>query len=305
MDCPTPDDKSPASGHNFVIWPDVRHTGSGIVVFNTRRAAKMVVLDLDHPDIEDFINWKVVEEEKVASIVTGSRLLNRHLNLILKAITRWSKPEEKFDPIKNEDLHKAIADARAVLVPTNYIERVIQLGKQGFTSLQFEEYNTDWNSKAYFTVSGQNSNNSVRIDNAFMDAVHTDGPIGICTGARTQQGGEGTSAAQAAKRSMPGDCGTRSPMQPGPVPIPACNSTPRSMNGIRVRWMDASTRRIRALQVRRWSRRRVGWSGSTSCWTNHFRFLVPMARFTQSRRHFKQVSSRFIGFARKPATKSS
>jgi hypothetical protein len=44
VDCPTPDDKSAESGHNFVIWPDARHTGSGIVVFNTRRAAKMVVL---------------------------------------------------------------------------------------------------------------------------------------------------------------------------------------------------------------------------------------------------------------------
>ena len=142
----------------------------------TRRAAKMVVFDLDHPDIEDFINWKVIEEEKVASIVTGSRLLNRHLNRMLKAIHRWSKPEDKFDPVKNEELRQAIADARAVLVPANYIERVIQLGKQGFTEVHFEEYNTDWNSKAYFTVSGQNSNNSVRIDTAFMEAVQNDGP---------------------------------------------------------------------------------------------------------------------------------
>ena len=41
----------------------------------TRRAAKMVVLDLDHPDIEKFVNWKVAEEQKVAALVTGSKLL--------------------------------------------------------------------------------------------------------------------------------------------------------------------------------------------------------------------------------------
>src|SRR5215468_11109013 len=58
----------------------------------TRRAAKMVVLDLDHPDIEQFVNWKVVEEDKVAALVTGSRTLGRHLNAILKACHGWPKP---------------------------------------------------------------------------------------------------------------------------------------------------------------------------------------------------------------------
>ena len=53
---------------------------------------------------------------------------------------------------------------------------MIQLAKQGFTECKFEEYDTDWNSKAYFTVSGQNSNNSVRVANGFMEAVEKDGP---------------------------------------------------------------------------------------------------------------------------------
>jgi ribonucleoside-diphosphate reductase alpha chain len=142
----------------------------------TRRAAKMVILDLDHPDIEEFVNWKVVEEEKVASLVTGSRLLNRHLNAILKACVKWPKAEERFDRAHNQDLRKAIAEARKVLVPINYIERVLQLAQQGVTSIKFEEYNTDWNSKAYYTVSGQNSNNSVRVTTEFMDAVQKDSP---------------------------------------------------------------------------------------------------------------------------------
>jgi ribonucleoside-diphosphate reductase alpha chain len=142
----------------------------------TRRAAKMVILDLDHPDIEDFINWKVVEEQKVAALVSGSKTLNRHLNAVMAACHRWPRAEERFDRRRNQDLRKAVAEAQAVLVPANYIERVLQLARQGFTGLLFEEYSTDWNSKAYYTVSGQNSNNSVRITNEFMEAVAQDGP---------------------------------------------------------------------------------------------------------------------------------
>ena len=176
VDCPTPDDKSPESGHNFVVWSKLSPTGSGIVVFNTRRAAKMVVLDLDHPDIEDFVNWKVTEEQKVADLVIGSRLMNKHLNAVLRAIHTHADAAERFDPLRNDALRRAVLDARAALIPENYIARVMQLARQGFTHLEIEEYDTDWNSKAYYTVSGQNSNNSVRITNDFMKAVETDGP---------------------------------------------------------------------------------------------------------------------------------
>jgi len=176
VECPTPDDKSPESGHNFVIWSKRTPTGSGVVVFNTRRAAKMVVLDLDHPDIEEFVNWKVTEEQKVADLVTGSRLMNKHLNAVLTAVHTHPTAAERFEPAKNPALKKAILDSRVALIPENYIARVMQLAKQGFTHLEVEEYDTDWNSKAYYTVSGQNSNNSVRITNEFMKAVETDGP---------------------------------------------------------------------------------------------------------------------------------
>lgn len=70
----------------------------------TRRAAKMVCLDLDHPEIETFVNWKVEEEKKVAALIEAG-------------------------------------------------------------------YSNDYEGEAYRTVSGQNSNNSVRIPNAFFEAL--------------------------------------------------------------------------------------------------------------------------------------
>lgn len=175
VDCPTADDKTVNSGHNFLVWDGDGHYGSGVIVSNTRRAAKMVVLDLDHPDIEEFISWKVIEEQKVASLVTGSRLLKKHLNAVLKSIVTHPVEGERFDPAKNTELRKAVLDARTALVPENSIARVMQLAKQGVTGIDFEEYDTDWTSKAYQTVSGQNSNNSVRVPNEFMQAVQDDG----------------------------------------------------------------------------------------------------------------------------------
>jgi ribonucleoside-diphosphate reductase alpha chain len=142
----------------------------------TRRAAKMVVLDLDHPDIEEFISWKSVEEQKVASLVTGSRLLKKHMNAVLRALLDHPNDVERYDPKKNAAFRKAVVEARSSLVPENTIARVIQLAKQGVTAIDVEEYDTDWTSKAYFTVSGQNSNNTVRITNSFMQSVEDDGP---------------------------------------------------------------------------------------------------------------------------------
>jgi ribonucleoside-diphosphate reductase alpha chain len=140
----------------------------------TRRAAKMVSLDIDHPDIREFINWKVVEEEKVASLVTGSRILNLHMNNIIKACYDEHPENDRFNKRTNLRLRKAIIEARKVYVPENYIERVLKLAKLGFTSIEFPIYDTDWNSDSYATVSGQNSNNSVRVTNDFMQAVLND-----------------------------------------------------------------------------------------------------------------------------------
>ncbi|WP_035679036.1 vitamin B12-dependent ribonucleotide reductase [Bradyrhizobium liaoningense] len=142
----------------------------------TRRAAKMVVVDVDHPDIETYIDWKVKEEQKVAALVTGSKINQKHLKAVLKACVNCEgSGDDCFDPEKNPALRREIKLARRSLVPDNYIKRVIQFAKQGYNDIQFDTYDTDWDSEAYLTVSGQNSNNSVSLRDDFLRAVETDG----------------------------------------------------------------------------------------------------------------------------------
>ena len=142
----------------------------------TRRAAKMVICDADHPDIEEFINWKVKEEQKVASIVAGSKMHEQRLNEIFSAIRAWDgSTEDAVDPAKNDTLKKAIREAKKVAIPETYVKRVLDYARQGYTSIEFPTYNTDWDSEAYASVSGQNSNNSIRVTDAFLKAVEEDG----------------------------------------------------------------------------------------------------------------------------------
>ena len=141
----------------------------------TRRAAKMVICDADHPDIEDFINWKVIEEQKVASIVAGSKMHEEKLNLIFAAIKSWDgAATDAYDPKVNPALKEAVKAAKKVAIPETYVKRVLDYAKQGHTSIEFPTYDTDWDSEAYNSVSGQNSNNSIRVTDAFLYAVQKD-----------------------------------------------------------------------------------------------------------------------------------
>ena len=73
----------------------------------TRRAAKMVICDVDHPDIEDFINWKVREEQKVAALVTGSKVVSKHLKAIMKAAVNCEgSGDDCFDVAMNPALKR-------------------------------------------------------------------------------------------------------------------------------------------------------------------------------------------------------
>ncbi len=138
----------------------------------TRRAAKMVTVDVDHPDIEEFIDWKVVEEQKVAALVAGSKSTAKHLGAVMEAcnVDEYKK-DDLYDTKINKKLKEAVLNARSVMIPENYIQRIIQFAKQGFKEIEFKTYDTDWDSEAYLTVSGQNSNNSIRVTNDFLKKV--------------------------------------------------------------------------------------------------------------------------------------
>ena len=138
----------------------------------TRRAAKMVTVDVDHPDIEAYVDWKVVEEQKVAALVAGSKLAQLHMGEVMAACHDEAvSGDDRFEPRANKRLKKAIIAARGAMIPENYVQRVIQFARQGYTEIEFKTYDTDWDSEAYLTVAGQNSNNSVRVSNEFLQAV--------------------------------------------------------------------------------------------------------------------------------------
>ncbi len=140
----------------------------------TRRAAKMVVVDIDHPDIESYIDWKVREEQKVAALVAGSRAAKKTLNGIMEACHGADLAEgDRCDPKRNPALKRAIREARKAMVPDNYIQRTVHLARQGYKDVDFPEFTTDWDAEAFLTVSGQNSNNSVRVTNDFLNRVAT------------------------------------------------------------------------------------------------------------------------------------
>ena len=137
----------------------------------TRRAAKMVILNIDHPDIEAFIDWKMVEEQKVAAMVTGSRICKT----FLAEIAEVAREQGTDYSDTGSELHSLVQRALSRGIPFNYIVRVLALVDQDVQNINFDEYDLHYEGDAYNTVSGQNSNNSVRVTNDFMKAIQEDG----------------------------------------------------------------------------------------------------------------------------------
>jgi len=141
----------------------------------TRRAAKMVTLDIDHPDVEKYINWKAAEEHKVASMVTGSLILKKHIDAVKRALTGFRGPEDdKFNTEKNHELAMVLRAALGDKIPPSYLYQQLRRLEQGDEEVDVSQYSTAWDDEAYNTVSGQSSNNSLRLSDDFMKAVLND-----------------------------------------------------------------------------------------------------------------------------------
>lgn len=162
----------------LMSWLKIGDTGAGAIKSGgtTRRAAKMQILNIDHPDIEHFVQLKAKEEQKVAALVVGSHLCATKLNAILQACqTDANTPiPQAVSPATNPALRQAIREARTARIPETFIQRALASAKRGDRVFAFSTMDIGWEGEAYQTVTGQNSNNSIRVTKAFIDALQAD-----------------------------------------------------------------------------------------------------------------------------------
>ena len=138
----------------------------------TRRAAKMVTLDADHPDVEKYVSWKAEEEHKVASMVTGSSIVRKHFDALKKALSGFRGPDsDRFSVERNHELAATLRAALADRIPASYLYQQLRRMEQGDAEACAPSFSTAWDDEAYNTVSGQSSNNSLRVSDGFMRAV--------------------------------------------------------------------------------------------------------------------------------------
>lgn len=110
VECPTEDDHSPQSGHNFVIWSGDDRFGSGIVVSNSRRAAKMLTLSVHHPDVRQFIIAKRDAQRRAHTLIDAGFPGN------------WQSDTWQHEPFQNSNLSIRVTDEfmQAVIDDTTY-----------------------------------------------------------------------------------------------------------------------------------------------------------------------------------------
>jgi ribonucleoside-diphosphate reductase alpha chain len=135
-----------------------------------RRAGKMVVVDIDHPDVTSFIRWKGEEQFKAAALITGARVMRQHLNGVMAAMAAM-EGDARLSPQQNPALKTAIARAKRAMIPASAIDRVISYAKQGYRELHIPVYTAEDGSDVFFTVSAHQTKQAVRVTHRFMQAA--------------------------------------------------------------------------------------------------------------------------------------
>ena len=172
-------------------------------------------------------------KQKVAALVAGSKLLAAHANAIITACATSDLIDgAKFDPKRNKGLAKAVRGARQAMLPEGAVQQAVLLARQGFDRVEVPTFDADWDSAAYLTVSGQNSNNSVRVSDAFLEAV--EGRRRVVPDPAHRRGHREVA-------ECPGAVGQGLLRRLGHRPIPACSTTRRSTTGTPARAGGGST----------------------------------------------------------------
>ena len=135
-----------------------------------RRAGKMVVVDIDHPDVVSFVRWKGEEQFKAAALITGARVMRQHLGAVMNAM-QHQRGEGRFDPAQNAMLKLAIAQARGARIPAAAIERVLAYAREGYRELHIPIYTADDGAEVFFTVGAHQTKQAVRVTHRFMQAA--------------------------------------------------------------------------------------------------------------------------------------
>jgi ribonucleoside-diphosphate reductase alpha chain len=135
-----------------------------------RRAGKMVVVDIDHPDVVGFVRWKGEEQFKAAALITGARVMRQHLGAVMSAI-QHQRGEGRFNPAQNNMLKLAIAQARGARIPAAAIERVMAYAREGYRELHIPIYTAEDGAEVFFTVGAHQTTQAVRVTHRFMQAA--------------------------------------------------------------------------------------------------------------------------------------
>jgi len=161
-----------SSGLNELLKIGDRAAGAIKSGGTTRRAAKMVVVRRRPSGYRDLYRLEGEGGAEGRSLVTGSKLNQRHLKAVLKACVNCEgSGDDCFDPEKNPALRREIKLARRALVTDGMIKRVIQYGRARATRTSISRSTTPTGIRRPTSPSpAKNSNNSVSLKDDFLRA---------------------------------------------------------------------------------------------------------------------------------------